>query len=547
MILQLRDHMTALPRRRDDEGMTLIELLIAVFILAVAILALAASATASLTSLRTSRDRDRATAAASAALEAARQYDYHQLAMDKAGPADFDHNPDDAVAAEPTVRSDSAPISPYSCSPTTAGCWFDFSAYQGKLTVSTYVTWYDDPELADSTKDGKRVTASVTWTEHDNTREVRQSTVVAEADRGLGIPDFEVTQKDQAATAPPETNVCFDHLLQNFGAADTYDFWVEQNKQSQQLYLDVQSKNHEDQPSRKWRARAWLGPNADDEADAALDSGSPETYGSPTRMKDSSDGDPRLESQTTVAHNESVALTICYSPLNIGSGAWNVVPQTHTFDVKIRSHFETTIDPSATGESLTHTITVDNTNIGLFLKDDLDDLAEKAMRADTPTRLALPDYDTTTDENDPNNPGVDVPGWYLARGSIVRWSDNSRFLKKDTPVETVTVEFWTSWRDAILYGTTQKGDLAYEVQADVFDGATPIASSDKVLVSYSHTQAGWLKQSVTLTFASGTVIPENNWLRIAIGCVSPTTGSGKNCHVAYDTEQLPAQVTVHSS
>jgi type II secretory pathway pseudopilin PulG len=65
----------------DEDGLGLIEVMVATFILGVALLALASVGTTSLVSLRVTRDREQATNAASAAIEAARSRDFSGLAL----------------------------------------------------------------------------------------------------------------------------------------------------------------------------------------------------------------------------------------------------------------------------------------------------------------------------------------------------------------------------------------------------------------------------------------------------------------------------------
>ncbi|MEX0651804.1 MAG: prepilin-type N-terminal cleavage/methylation domain-containing protein, partial [Actinomycetota bacterium] len=144
-------------RFRLEEGITLVEVIIAMFILSVALLAMASTATSSLISLAGSRDREQATNAASAAIERARALDFTDLVV-PATPAVSGLPTDiqalfsitgDCADAEQIVRDAAA----------TGGVTLEEAVGHNELfTVYTIVTWADEPCGA-TAGDLKRVVA----------------------------------------------------------------------------------------------------------------------------------------------------------------------------------------------------------------------------------------------------------------------------------------------------------------------------------------------------------------------------------------------------
>lgn len=183
----------------SDDGVSLIEALVAVLILATAILALVATAATSTVSLRLSRDRQQATQTASAALESVRDMSWDTIALadTPAPPGSFE--------TEPTVTAATGPLA--------------HVLTNGRFRTTLYVTWADAP-----TNTLKRVTAITAWEDRGEFREVRESTLVAIAERGLPVPNFMISPNTSAQQAVEGVPVCFPYSVVNLGEKDSYSF-----------------------------------------------------------------------------------------------------------------------------------------------------------------------------------------------------------------------------------------------------------------------------------------------------------------------------------
>jgi Tfp pilus assembly protein PilV len=161
-------------RRRwhGEDGTSLVEVLVAVTLLAGAFLALAQVATTGMFSLRASADRTTAIGIATQAVEAGRHVPWEELAMDGSL-----HAP--RCGTTLTIDSNGAPSEPVLCATTGAvGTASPFWGANGAYDVETYVT------AIDGFVNARRVTSVVTWTERGEQRQVRSSSVVAGVERG---------------------------------------------------------------------------------------------------------------------------------------------------------------------------------------------------------------------------------------------------------------------------------------------------------------------------------------------------------------------------
>lgn len=535
----------------DEAGLTLLEVIIAVFVLSVAVMALAGVAITSLASVRISRDRDLASSAASAVLEAARAVDFEQLAMNDADspPATFSH---DGSTSEPTVVASDGAITPFACTPADpSACWFEYGPYAGRHSVTTYVTWFDDPTV-EGTKNGRRVTAVVTWDDPgvESTRTVRQSTVVAEARRGLGQPDFTISNPDQSTVVPEDTDACFRHLLTNFGADDHFQFTIRDGdgvKRGVVGEFAVQATNTSD--SKSWNARSWLGPAAYQAAGDWRDTRNDGVTDEQMQESETGSGtDPSNEwlgnVDVLVAKDTTAELEICYTPESDING-----PKTHTFEALIRSEFAASLNSAIEGQTLQHTITVDDTAVGWYLTEDRDLVLEVP-----PDRL-LPDYDADG-----------IPGLGLTKPAVKDTDGEAATWASTRPdgdkIGAMTLVLFTSWDEAIEFGSTQSKDISYRVRVCVDrpteDGGaescldtTEGTDSDKYTASvtetetYTHSSAGWVEGNITLSFPEGTVtVPGGEHVRIKLTCLSPTSDKGEDCHFAYHTQTLDSRLVV---
>lgn len=158
-------------RFSDEAGISLIEVMIAIFLLATAMMALAHVATSGLWSLRATTDRTTAVSLATRAVEAARHLNYEELSLD--APA----LPDACAATTFDVTDDLT--EDVRCS-STGGVGSDLP-YWGADGVYEIETWVTE---IDGFPNARRVTAVVAFDERGRRdHEVRTSTVIARVDR----------------------------------------------------------------------------------------------------------------------------------------------------------------------------------------------------------------------------------------------------------------------------------------------------------------------------------------------------------------------------
>lgn len=306
----------------DEEGVSLVEALVAVVILSTAMLALVATAATSTTSLRLSRDRQQATQTASAALEDVRDMAWDELVLADvpAPPADFE--------GEPTVSDAGGPL--------------PHILVDGRFTTTTYVTWADAP-----TNTLKRVTAITSWEDRGSTREVRESTLVAIAERGLPVPNFLISPDTSAQQRLEGAPVCFEYAVVNLGEKDSYSYEAGR--------YDAAG----DFDNGEWRASEAVSVGNREGFKVDDINGGPwfvwATLGHPVSgqspdMKDVT-GDLRPDSAGPVERRDSVPVEFCVEKLNTNS---NHTP-TPTFVFRVYSAFDDNVRRDATG-SVTTTV-----------------------------------------------------------------------------------------------------------------------------------------------------------------------------------------------
>ncbi len=199
-------------RGPDDSGFTLVEAVVALFVLGVVFTALAAAAMGSLRASMNSRAEQQAIDFATEALEQARQGDYYSLGHDATD-----------------IAADTANVT--SCSPTWCFNPGDgpeqlIIAAGGSVNPHTTVvssTVNNGVNFQVSTYVTKRVTVVTRWNVGSLQRERRTSSLVTATSRGLPIPLFTFKTANNAQTVNQGSDAVFMIEMTNQGAPDTWN------------------------------------------------------------------------------------------------------------------------------------------------------------------------------------------------------------------------------------------------------------------------------------------------------------------------------------
>lgn len=534
----------------DEGGFTLVEVMAAITILVVAVLAIAGVAAQSMRSTRLARDRQLATAAATAAMEEARAISYADLAVEATCAQ---------AVAEGDYVSGTCPGTPTLSSTgeelvlTTSSLGIDLEVVEGRFSVRTFVSWYDDA-TASGTRDAKRVTVSVTWDEVGGpARELAQSTIISESDRGLPVPEFVIRPTSQHEVVETGDPICLSQTLTNIGAADTYDFLGSKGGSG------TASGNHFKMGN--WLVYGWLGPSGevptvpleaweDSDSDGQVDvdgSGNPipnDTYtdgGFNTLMKDhTSDLIPDSDPNSRVPRSASRTFVTCYFPKS-GSEA------DPTFTISVRSGFD-----SGVSVDLVHTLDTTDLILNLYLRDpqsvdpDVDVVGSDPCLASDwlpsgtgrdetflledgspPTCSSLRNYDTDHDAQ---------PGLLLPRSTTPPSAKfDYQFQTASTIGGSGTLRLWTSHPNAVTSpDTTSARTIAFDVtlkRVNTAD-ASRNATFHTTQVSYTHPAgAQWQPHTLDLTGIPNTTFQSTEFLRLEISCPN---ASQRDCVIAYD-------------
>lgn len=534
-------------RASAETGLSLVELLVAFFVLSVAVLALASTAAASVTSLRVSRERQQATAAASAAIEDVRRLPYEEVAhrTGSVSAADdtqflgaaedgailFAH---DDMAEEPLAQASNGGVDPHRWN-------------SGPLTVRVFVTWYDDPDTA-RTRDAKRITAIASWDDPSGgSGEVRQSTLVAPVDRGLPQPRFDLSPKDLFQHAEPVSNarICFTHLIRNIGATDNYSWQLLNHGGNAANYVNGHTMR-----ANGWDAQVWFGtPDYGDD-------GAPNTAAA-NLWKDTT-GDQRPDSPWPLPTAQSEPVTVCYTSKNSSANDHN----RPDLSFVVRSAF----DPSVQTERIYNRIERTQTAYTLYLhhpdnngNQDRELGAPYRMDEDVPYQEddegevldLLYDYDRNLDDD--QRGGILLPaGGDGAVGEdeyTGMWTYNG--FSAGTELSGGELTLHSAWTGA-FDGSNQEPDLTFGLGLDLVSGTGDLIESFVVSPStrtYTHTAQGWMVhttvfevldddgEAAAITFSTG-----EEHLRLRVWCAGGQ--SQPDCNLAYDTNTHRSSLVV---
>jgi type II secretory pathway pseudopilin PulG len=532
---------------RSESGITLVEVLVAIFILSVALLALGSTATASLLSLGESRDREQATNAASAAIEAARARDFGALSVDAGEPLSSLPTPVASMlgvsgncAGTERVVQDAASIDPLPL--------VHQAGNNNAITVYTLVSWADQPCTA-TTADMKRVVALATWNDRGTLRSVRNETLVAPAGRGLPVPNFEVKPAESTLSMAPDRALggderCLEQQLRNLGASDSYEIElvsVDGGSNSGSLAGSSWTLGGE------WTARAFFEHPA-----VAPRGGDVPTNG----LMQDGDGNGRPETDARLAAREQATVTLCYRSLRSDSAE----------DVTVEYDVVSRFDERRT-ERLTHHLTIDDPIVQLFLQD-RDDTQDHERRTSTSGNAATryPAY-----RMNPLNPASgdraqllgaelfrwgselhDVPGLPLLRATSGSQSARLRTVDFRYGVQAPTVlqpgadlRIWTA-PVTNLAGSATPRWVEMLVQLDVLDTndstvVWPTAGPYTVRLAYEHVGSGYQAKDVQLGFTDTVPLAANQKIRLRVTC---DAASDVDCAVGYDAVTHPARLQV---
>lgn len=509
-------------RDHGEDGLSLIEMMVAVFILAVSILALAGIATQSIARVRVARDQQTAADLVSALMESARGIDFDSLALDSSDPSIPPLFEGDPVAAEvggPLVHRE--------------------TVSQGNRTydVVRYVTVPSTPPGQDPLK---RVIITVEWADSGRDRELTNETVVAAADRGLPVPQFDLSPPNAVISFVagegkvddgdgPTYDVaeaeCETHTLNNLGLTDRYGARLQNRNDSSSLSITAGGSVFTD-ASRKWAAKMFFQLGTESLV-----------FDSTTEMRDStpeSSGPIWVESPTPVPSKASASLTVCYwATESTGANAANE----WQYRLNVRSDFDESVI-----ETSVHTVTAGPAVLTLHLHELTNnhggnwsggahrrrvggnDYPPMPMDRVQPTNIHSHDMDSTID-------GTSTPGLRVRRddlgasAAVWDWTvDETRSLGSGTLNLRVAAP------------GTGTATVTYALQRVSTDGSTVLAtlssgSTDVVASGGTAGDAVFQPVSLPLTFESGESVATSQVLRLVVGCAPAST---VDCHVDFD-------------
>lgn len=539
-----------------EEGLGLVELMVSIFILGVALIALAGVSMSSLHSLRITRDRERATNIASSTLEDVRARSWGDIALD-ATAADVAALSGCATNGETLV--DDAVADPVA-----------YTSTKDDYDITTVVSWVDDdcnsPDQANQLV--KRVVTTVTWSDQNTERSVVEETLIAESERGLPVPEFQITPIEAtipfdyaeviAGDASNPAKQCFRHQLRNLGADDRYDWELLKVVGEGTPPFKASGTARYKTPNGDWEVDAWFQyPAAASESDPAdVTSGD-----APVQFNDGTDANFRPEEDELVESREIANVWVCYYAIG-GSG----IADGTEFQTQLVFHSR--FDENQT-VNLFHTVTVGIEATPLYLFDQNDDQDHDRDTANNPNIEVYPPYPMGPEDgqnNSEENLGTTLhdwdqeldpdsqPGVWLTNDHDAVSSDVYTLAWHEQVASDTTLKPEMSLRlyvstDAGLDGVIDPGDgdtyqqqeIDFRIQRLADDESTVLETIQTGRIVWTQNANGWLEQTVSIDAGSTTNFSADEFLRLEIRCDEDSDAS---CHVAYDNTTYASALTV---
>lgn len=477
----------------EEDGVSLIEALVAVIILSTAILALVATAATSTVSLRLSRDRQQAVQTASAALEDVRNMNWDALVLadTPTPPATFE--------TETVVSATGGPLS--------------HVVSDGRFTTTTYVTWANAAETL------KRVTTITAWDDRGMTREVRESTLVAIAERGLPVPNFMISPDTSAQQRVSGARVCFPYSVVNLGEKDSYSYQAGKtdgtgNFTAGQWLLSYDvggGETHEgfkvtDTAGGPWFVWATLG--------------APTTAGGPSPEMRDVTADQRPDSAGPVERRASAPVEFCAVHHNENS---NQSP-TPTFTFRLYSAFDDNVRRDATG-TVTTTVPTDR----LYL---VTGGSNQRTRYELSlSKPILTDITTNYDTGNESRPGLRFrPGTVSDRAN---WDYQPGVSRVEG---TATLTFFVANDDSLGTADAIEETIGLQLRIEKLNSQrnTVAVIIDQAL-NIAEPASGWAQVSVPLAIPT-TSFAANEYLRVSLWDRSATDDDGST-HVHFNVNE----------
>lgn len=492
-------------RASQDEAFSLVEVMIALFILSVGIFALASTAITSIQSTRISRERQDAMQLASTLIESARAEGFDTVALNT---AEYDPVSDGATYNGETVhvRHDGGVPHEVVAAPHTARVW---------------VTWTSADE------DEKRVTVQVGWNDR-GAREVVQSTLIAEARRGLPVPNFQVEPDVQQQEATEGQVSCFDHTLTNLGERDSYSWqlWHEDSAgnlvaaspQSRPVQEGATSPTRQGFAVTTGTGKGWFAWAKMGESTSAMHD-----------MVDVT-SDQRPDSVDPVGRRGQAVVRICYTPNDSSGNLQTDLDPAPVFTVRVHSAFDDTIvrevvdSLNVVAERQVLYLHHPRKNNGLNLQHGYKLLMDPYVPAHTDAAI---NYDPTTGTPSDTNPGLLLQPTVTARYDFQNTTSTARVVATDAAKARVAVA-----TDSTLRGSASPNvHLGFRLLRVRNNNTTTLIgeSTTGSLTMSASNPWNWVVHDVPIPTAI--TLGLNEYLRLEVTC---TTKVVENCHLHYD-------------